>query len=210
MRALRLTALLLVATLGGIVLNPNSSQLEAAGSVLSMELVPEKESYPAGSLPDFTVVFRGGAEAAVLCTYMLEYRLLGSLTARSDSDEFRFEPFESAEYRPLRQDDFQSIGPGEEYRVALPVSRARGWGFVRISDRPPLVTTAHIAKGLPAGTFLFDCSASMTMAVYKGRSGVFDNTFEAKNIARDLIPAGSAPSGLCRELLDAQARVTFR
>ena len=180
-----------------------------AQEMVQMMIEPDSLSYPAGSVPDFTVILRNNSSKPMkLCTYMLQYRLKAAMIARGVSEkagDYELQPFHTQKWDEVRESDFQVIQPGKQISMRIELSAEHQFGFIRRHSQPPVVPVTHIIKGFPAGTYEFSTALSDQMAIYTGEDGVFDYRLEEKLINK--LPGGhDAYAGL----IEACCEVTFK
>jgi hypothetical protein len=202
-----LTMLFFIIMYGGVVITMDSSAM-AAGKVI-MVLEPSKLTYAKGTIPDFNVIIRNNSDKPVkICIYMIEYRLRLALSAKGltpGAFGYIYQPFEPMNWDAPVSKEFTTLSPGRQLNFLLDISQDVYFGFVQKHSQPSVIPNSHAIKGFPAGTYEFSTCIQDRMAIYKGKSGVYDNTLEKKQLST--LPGSE---GTYFDLVEAKTKVTFK
>ena len=179
-------------------------------SPLTLTLSGAQPQFAAGSLPDLKATLTNRAPKPVaMCAYMLGPRLLASLTAENqDGEEFELFPFKPGRWVRLKPTDFKTIPPGKAFSIRLPIATSQVWKFVASGSQPPIVNTGFAQPGF-TGEMIFRTRLSDQMALYIGKSGVYDRQWEWRKVPDELQDAPSPVPPLFRRTIRGRGVVKF-
>ncbi|MCA9780604.1 MAG: hypothetical protein KC800_27960 [Candidatus Eremiobacteraeota bacterium] len=177
---------------------------------LNMRMIPVKEAYPAGTLPQFEVIITNASQQPVrFCRYRLDYRLKAAMVVDGGKggQDFELQPFVSQTWEPLNSSkDIVILGPGEQLRHRLTFKDDPIFGFLRRAKQPPVIPASNAVDGFPAGKYSFNTALSNQVGLYVGKDGVFDHRLEGRKVP-DQWPG---IEGCYLKLFETTTEVVFR
>ena len=123
----------------------------------------------------------------VYCRYMIEHRLLSSITAEAvnDGTDFELLTFQPTEVPPISAGDFVKLEAEQFFEIPIDLEHWTHWHWIRRHSRPPILTRDHAASKLPSNHYRFNFAISSRLVQYRGQPGCHDHTVKVLDLPRE-------------------------
>ncbi|MDQ7824704.1 MAG: hypothetical protein RDV48_18025 [Candidatus Eremiobacteraeota bacterium] len=150
---------------------------------LKLELVPRKNAYRGGELPEFDAKMTNISFGSIIfCTYMATHRLMTGLFA----GDYEVVPFGPTITPPLSESDFMELPPDGIFSVPLTFGSGSHYRFLYAGSAPPVVDENMALAGFPPGTYTFCVHLGPKLGCSIAEEGQYAFHMVIKEVPKDI------------------------